>query len=94
MSLTASLLSAVSSLNAVQAQFQITSGNIANVNTPGYSRKTVALDNQVIDGSIDTLSNGTVASGRLLSNLHLGMIQYRLLVMFVIVVFLALYFFF
>ena len=50
MSLTASLLSAVSSLNAVQAQFQITSGNIANVNTPGYSRKTVALDNQVIDG--------------------------------------------
>lgn len=50
MSLTASLLSAVSSLNAVQAQFQITSGNIANVNTPGYSRKTVALTNQVIDG--------------------------------------------
>ncbi len=50
MSLTASLLSAVSSLNAVQAQFQVTSGNIANVNTPGYSRKTVALDNQVIDG--------------------------------------------
>lgn len=50
MSLTASLLSAVSSLNAVQAQFQITSSNIANVNTPGYSRKTVALSNQVIDG--------------------------------------------
>ena len=50
MSLTAGLLSAVSALNAVQAQFQITSGNIANVNTPGYSKKSVALTNQVIDG--------------------------------------------
>ena len=50
MSLTASLLSSVSALNAVQAQFQITSGNIANVNTPGYSKKSVALNNQVLDG--------------------------------------------
>ena len=60
MSLTASLLSAVSSLNAVQAQFQITSGNIANVNTPGYSRKTVALNNQVIDGRSSGVRLGDV----------------------------------
>ena len=51
-------------------------------------------DNKVIDGAIDGLSKGTVASGRLTSLLHLGMIQYRLLTMFVVVVLLALYFFF
>jgi NADH-quinone oxidoreductase subunit L len=51
-------------------------------------------DNEVIDGAIDGLSKGTVASGRLTSLLHLGMIQYRLLAMFVVIVLLALYFFF
>ena len=50
MSLTASLLTAVSALNAAQAQLQLVSGNIANVNTPGYSRKTAALNNQVVAG--------------------------------------------
>ncbi len=51
-------------------------------------------DNKVIDGGIDGLSKGTVAGGRFTSFLHLGMIQYRLLTMFVVVVLLALYFFF
>jgi NADH-quinone oxidoreductase subunit L len=51
-------------------------------------------DNQVIDGSIHALSKGTVRSGRILSDLHLSMIQYKLLTMFVVILFLALYFFF
>ncbi|MGD8738941.1 MAG: NADH-quinone oxidoreductase subunit L, partial [Desulfobacterales bacterium] len=51
-------------------------------------------DNRIIDGGIDGLSKGTVESGRILSRLHLGMVQYRLLVIFVVMVLLALYFFF
>ena len=50
-------------------------------------------DDRVIDGAIDGLSNGTVETGRILSRLHLGMVQYRLLVIFVVMVLLALYFF-
>jgi len=51
-------------------------------------------DNKVIDGAIDGLSKGTVATGRLTSLLHLGMIQYRLLTIFVVLVLLGIYFFF
>jgi NADH-quinone oxidoreductase subunit L len=51
-------------------------------------------DDLVIDASIDGLSKGTVETGRILSRLHLGMIQYRLLVIFIVMVLLALYFFF
>ena len=51
-------------------------------------------DNKVIDGGIDGLGKGTVAGGRLTSFLHQGMIQYRLLTIFVVIVLLALYFFF
>jgi len=51
-------------------------------------------DDQVIDGSIDRLSKATVETGRFLSRLHLGMVQYRLLVIFIVMVLLALYFFF
>ena len=51
-------------------------------------------DDQVIDGGIDGLSKGTVEAGRVLSRLHLGMVQYRLLVIFIVMVLLALYFFF
>ena len=51
-------------------------------------------DNKVIDGGIDGLSRRTVAAGRFTSVLHLGMIQYRLLTIFVVIVLLALYFFF
>jgi len=51
-------------------------------------------DDRIIDGSIDGLSKGTVVSGRMMSRLHLGMIQYRVLVIFIVMVLLALYFFF
>ncbi len=51
-------------------------------------------DDRIIDGSIDGLSKGTVESGRMMSRLHLGMVQYRLLAIFIVMVLLALYFFF
>jgi NADH-quinone oxidoreductase subunit L len=51
-------------------------------------------DDRIIDGSIDGLSKGAVETGRILSRLHLGMVQYRLLVIFIVMVLLALYFFF
>ena len=51
-------------------------------------------DDHVIDGSIDGLSKATIGSGRILSRLHLGMVQYRLLVIFIVLVLLALYFIF
>jgi NADH-quinone oxidoreductase subunit L len=51
-------------------------------------------DKKVIDGGIDELSRGTVETGRLVSFLHLGMVQYRLLTIFVVLVFIGLYFFF
>ncbi len=50
MSLTNSLLSAVSALQTAQAQLQITSSNIANVNTVGYTRKFANVETVVIDG--------------------------------------------
>jgi NADH-quinone oxidoreductase subunit L len=51
-------------------------------------------DNKVIDGGIDGMCKGTVAGGRIIALLHLGTIQYRLLVTFAVMVLLALYFFF
>jgi NADH-quinone oxidoreductase subunit L len=51
-------------------------------------------DNKIIDGGIDGLSKGTVAGGRFTSFLHQGMIQYRLLTIFVVLVLLGIYFFF
>ena len=51
-------------------------------------------DNKVIDGGIDGLARGTVESGRFVSLLHLGMVQYRLLTIFVVLVLLGIYFFF
>jgi NADH-quinone oxidoreductase subunit L len=59
----------------------------------GVSNICTKNDNRVIDGSIDAMCEGTVRSGRMLSELHLSMIQYKLLVMFVVIFFLALYFF-
>jgi NADH-quinone oxidoreductase subunit L len=58
----------------------------------GVSNICTKNDNQVIDGSLDALSEGTVRSGRMVSELHLSMIQYKLLAMFVVIVLLALYF--
>jgi NADH-quinone oxidoreductase subunit L len=51
-------------------------------------------DNKVIDGGIDEICQGTVESGRIVAFLHSGMIQYRLLVTFAVMVLLSLYFFF
>jgi len=51
-------------------------------------------DKKVIDGGIDGLGKGTVATGRFVSILHQGMVQFRLLTIFVVLVLLGLYFFF
>jgi len=50
-------------------------------------------DNKVIDGSIDQMCRGTLGGGRFVALLHLGMIQYRLLAAFAVLVLLSLYFF-
>jgi len=60
----------------------------------GISNSCTKNDNLVIDGSIHAVSKSAVRSGRMLSDLHLSMIQYKLMVMFVVILLLALYFFF
>lgn len=50
MSLTISLYSALASLQATQAAFQVTSNNIANANTEGYTKKTTSQSTQIVDG--------------------------------------------
>ena len=60
----------------------------------GISDSCTKNDNLVIDGSIHAVSKSAVRSGRMLSDLHLSMIQYKLMVMFVVILLLALYFFF
>jgi NADH-quinone oxidoreductase subunit L len=51
-------------------------------------------DQKVIDGSIDGLSRGTVNAGRRVAFLHTEMIQYRLLIIFVVMVLLGMFFIF
>lgn len=58
------------------------------------SRLCTENDNKVIDKGLDAMSKGIVETGRFTSFLHVGMIQYRLLAIFVIMVLLAVYFFF
>ncbi|MEZ4526496.1 MAG: NADH-quinone oxidoreductase subunit L [Desulfobacterales bacterium] len=60
----------------------------------GISLSCMNSDNKIIDGGVDGLGRGTVESGKILAGLHLGMIQYRLMVMFAVIFFLSLYFFF
>ncbi len=50
MSITAVLNNAISGLNASQAALQVTSTNIANVNTPGYARSQVFQQTRVLGG--------------------------------------------
>lgn len=50
MSLSVTLKTATSGLNAAQASLRAVSDNIANVNTPGYVRKAVDQQPQVVDG--------------------------------------------
>jgi NADH-quinone oxidoreductase subunit L len=59
----------------------------------GVARFCNLNDDRIIDGGIEGLGKGTVETGRILSRLHLGMIQYRLLVIFIVMILLALYFF-
>ena len=50
MSLTIAMQSAISSLNASQLALQVTSSNVANANTAGYTRKTVDQETRILDG--------------------------------------------
>jgi len=58
------------------------------------ARLCTANDRHVIDGGIDSLSRRIVRTGRLLSGWHTGMIQYRLVVVFIVLAMSALYFIF
>jgi len=57
-----------------------------------FSRLCTRNDQKVIDGAVDGLGGATAAAGGLMSTLHTGMLQYRLLVVFVSIVSLAIYF--
>ena len=59
-----------------------------------FSNFCAGNDNHVIDGGIHALGRSAVGGGRILSGLHLTLIQYKLMVMFVAMALLALYFFF
>jgi NADH-quinone oxidoreductase subunit L len=59
----------------------------------GVSNVCTKNDNQIIDGGIHAVSESTVRSGRIISDLHLSMIQHKLMVIFVVIIFLGLYFF-
>ncbi len=59
-----------------------------------FSRFCDHCDKKVIDTGIDRLADGTVFSARILSSLHAGMVQYKLLVIFVVMVLLCFYFIF
>jgi len=58
-----------------------------------FSRLCARNDQKVIDGAVDGLGRATAGAGGLMSILHTGMVQYRLIVVFVSVAFMALYFF-
>ena len=58
------------------------------------SRLCADNDRKVIDGGIDGLAQGVRGTGRIVDDLNLVMIQYRLGIMFVVIFFLTLYFFF
>lgn len=58
----------------------------------GISRLFTWNDKKVIDGAVDGLGLSAIGLGGLVARLHTGMIQYRLMIMFVVVALLALYF--
>jgi flagellar hook-associated protein 1 FlgK len=62
MSLTATLSTALGSLNASEGALQITNNNIANANTAGYSREVVDLESLAPTGT-DNLGNGVLLQG-------------------------------
>jgi NADH-quinone oxidoreductase subunit L len=60
----------------------------------GLTRLCARNEEEVIDRGIHALSRGTVEAGGIMSLLHTGMIQYRLLTIFAVLVFLAIFFVF
>ncbi|HEV8028847.1 MAG TPA: flagellar hook-associated protein FlgK, partial [Stellaceae bacterium] len=58
MSLGVALANAVSGLTAAQANLTLISGNIANAQTPGYSRETLPQTSQVLDGNGSGVDTG------------------------------------
>jgi flagellar hook-associated protein 1 FlgK len=59
-SINVALGTAVSALQTTQAALSVTANNIANANTVGYSRKTVHLENMLIDGQGAGVKIGSV----------------------------------
>jgi flagellar hook-associated protein 1 FlgK len=70
MSLDVALQNALSGLRATQTQIQVISGNIANVQTPGYSRENVPIQSEVTPTGGAGVITGTVqrVTNRLLAN--------------------------
>jgi NADH-quinone oxidoreductase subunit L len=58
-----------------------------------FSRLCARNDQKVIDGAVDGLAISTAAAGSRMARLHTGMVQHRLMVVFVSLVCLAFYFF-
>jgi NADH-quinone oxidoreductase subunit L len=57
-----------------------------------FSRLCAGSDRRVIDGAVDGLGQATAAAGGIMSILHAGMVQYRLIVVFVTIACMAIYF--
>ncbi len=60
----------------------------------GFSTLFAQNDNKVIDGGLDAAGRATVEAGRLAAMLQSGMVQYRLIVVFAVLVLMCLHFFF
>jgi NADH-quinone oxidoreductase subunit L len=58
-----------------------------------FSRLCARNDQKVIDGAVDGLGRVVAAGGSRMSILHTGMVQYRLIVVFVSIALMAVYFF-
>jgi NADH-quinone oxidoreductase subunit L len=58
-----------------------------------FSSGCLRNDQKIIDGAVDGFGRLTAASGALLAFLHTGMVQYRLIMVFASIGFMALYFF-
>jgi flagellar hook-associated protein 1 FlgK len=59
MSIESALWTALSGLNATQAQIQVVSGNVANVQTPGYSREVLPQET-VVNAAQTSVKTGAV----------------------------------
>jgi len=59
MSIESALWTALAGLNATQAQIQVVSGNVANVQTPGYSRETLPQET-VVNATQTSVQTGAV----------------------------------